>query len=75
MIAVKSLAWTAAIARRMLGGGDRVMSFTLVHVLPILLALSGSDTPPSGAALYRERCSTCHGPQGAGLAGVVPPLV
>lgn len=40
---------------------------------------SGTSTPvvaaaPAGEALYLQRCSSCHQANGAGLAGVYPPL-
>lgn len=29
---------------------------------------------PKGLALYRSVCQTCHGPEGAGIIGLAPPL-
>ena len=42
----------------------------------VLLAVASSAgaQESDGAAVFQANCSTCHGPQGAGQAGIFPPL-
>ncbi len=49
---------------------------TLVLVgLSLVVAAAGlrSDEKPDGAAIYKERCSMCHGADGKGFAAIKTP--
>ena len=37
-------------------------------------ASTSDDAPLDGARLYARNCASCHGPEGAGVAGGFPPL-
>jgi len=59
--------------------GDKVMAEDLSVVSDVTLAeITGSATKAqriaAGAVLYNGTCSVCHQQNGAGLAGVFPPL-
>jgi len=59
--------------------GDKVMAEDLSVVSDVTLAeISGTATKEqrvaAGAVLYNGTCSVCHQQNGAGLAGVFPPL-
>ncbi len=45
----------------------------------LLTAAWGADAPapayPQGAAAFQANCAVCHGPQGAGVPSLAPPLV
>lgn len=45
----------------------------LAFAAPLLAQPNAS--PAAGAQAYGKRCASCHGPQGAGTPGVVPPLL
>ena len=45
---------------------------TLVFMTPALLTAGGDAE--AGKALYKKKCSTCHGPDGAGKAAIAKML-
>jgi mono/diheme cytochrome c family protein len=65
---------TAAVALVLLaacGGGDRAASESGT---PAPGAAVASAPAAAGEQIYQQRCSSCHQPNGEGLAGVYPPL-
>jgi mono/diheme cytochrome c family protein len=65
----------------MTGGAPRASAVAPLAVLAALgLAAGGAaaDTPPAypqGAAGFQASCAVCHGPAGAGLPALAPPLL
>ncbi len=69
-------AWSAAARLRCQA------PFTLAVGLAVIARLSGlaagaADAPasPQGAAAFHTNCAVCHGPAGAGIPALAPPLV
>ncbi len=66
--------------------GGSALVYTAVVVLLRVLLPEAQAAPPAaaaaastfdaaqGAQLFTANCAACHGPQGAGVAGVFPPL-
>ena len=47
----------------------------LLAALPLVIAARPDPTPQAdGQAVYRQTCSACHQPTGAGVPGAFPPL-
>lgn len=44
------------------------------RLLPLFLLVLGLAWAQDGGALYQEHCAACHGPQGQGVPGAIPPL-
>ncbi len=53
---------TKSLARSIFG-----LSFALVLVVGMALA-QGQSEPVDGAAIFKKRCSMCHGPEGKGFS-------
>jgi len=52
-------------------GAGFLLTFMLAH----RPAVQGpAPAPGPGAAVFREACASCHGPQGEGMAGLAPPM-
>jgi len=49
---------------------------TLTIVLACVSAADAAETPayPQGAAAFQGNCAVCHGPAGAGIPALAPPL-
>jgi mono/diheme cytochrome c family protein len=62
-------------AVRLLGATALLTTLGLLRVAPVPAA----DTPalqyPDGAASFQANCAVCHGPAGAGLPSLAPPLL
>lgn len=51
------------------------MTRTTFGVFLCVASPGWADTTPSGEAIYRQQCASCHGTQGEGTADVPDPLV
>lgn len=47
------------------------ISLLLMLISPFAAGQVEGDTPPDGAAIFAQRCATCHGERGQGIAAVV----
>ena len=59
------------------GLGWPVIATTLMLAIGVISgngAAATTSAPARGAALFTSNCSTCHGADGKGIAGAVPPL-
>jgi mono/diheme cytochrome c family protein len=74
-------AWHEARAGRSLHRGTpalaRAAFASLVTALACTLGAHAADTPtyPQGASAFQSNCAMCHGPAGAGVPALAPPLL
>lgn len=45
----------------------------LLVALVITLAFAGTSFAADPAAIYKSKCTLCHGPKGEGIKGMAPP--
>ena len=54
-----------------LAGTGLLLTLLLAHRPAVMESVPAST---QGAAVFRETCAPCHGPQGEGMAGLTPPI-
>jgi mono/diheme cytochrome c family protein len=72
--------WHAANSVRTLRGARTVVVTALTSLVTALSSAPGAragDAPayPQGAAAFYTNCAVCHGPAGAGVPALAPPLL
>jgi mono/diheme cytochrome c family protein len=62
-------------AVRLLGGTALIVTAGLLYAASAPAADAPTPQYPDGAASFQANCAVCHGPAGAGLPSLAPPLL
>jgi mono/diheme cytochrome c family protein len=62
-------------AVRLLPGAALLLTITVVRATAARAAEAAAPQYPEGAASFQANCAVCHGPAGAGLPSLAPPLL
>jgi mono/diheme cytochrome c family protein len=62
-------------AVRLLGATALLTTLGLLRAAPVAAADAPAPQFPDGAASFQANCAVCHGPAGAGLPSLAPPLL